>query len=46
MWLAAARLAALYINGNWRRSPMLRLIGAATKSRTPDILTTAFGRID
>ena len=26
--LGSARLAALYINGNWRRSPGLRLIGA------------------
>lgn len=27
-WVAAARMAGLYINGAWRRSPMLRMIGA------------------
>jgi hypothetical protein len=28
MFIGAARLVALYLNGNWRRSPGLRLIGA------------------
>lgn len=27
--IASARLVALYINGNWRRSPLLRAIGAS-----------------
>lgn len=27
--LAAGRLAALYINGTWQRSPIMRMVGAA-----------------
>ena len=26
--IASMRMAGLYINGNWRRSPLLRLVGA------------------
>lgn len=27
-WIAAARMAGLYINGAWKRSPLLRMLGA------------------
>lgn len=27
-WIAAMRMAGLYINGAWRRSPILRMVGA------------------
>lgn len=27
-WIAAMRMAGLYINGAWRRSPLLRMVGA------------------
>lgn len=40
--VGSARLAALYINGNWRRSPMLRRIGATVGSTFFAMLGMAF----
>lgn len=40
--VASMRLVALYINGNWRRSPMLRLIGASIGSSMFAMLAMAF----
>lgn len=40
--LGTARLAALYINGAWRRSPMLRMIGAILGSMIFGVLAVAF----
>ena len=40
--LAAGRLAALYINGAWRRSPFMRLIGAVAGTVIFFMLSAAF----
>lgn len=41
--VGAARLVALYINGNWRRSPILRAIGAIIGAAVLGSLGMAFG---
>lgn len=41
--IAAIRLAALYINGNWRRSPLARMLGAIVGAAVFGMLGAAFG---
>lgn len=41
--LAVARLVALYINGSWRRSPLLRVIGACLGAGVLGVIGMAFG---
>ncbi|MAQ82259.1 hypothetical protein [Psychromarinibacter halotolerans] len=41
--LAGARLTALYINGNWRRSPVIRAFGAAVGAMVFTMLAVTFG---
>lgn len=40
--LAVARLTALYINGAWRRSPVMRMCGAVFGASIFGMLTAAF----
>lgn len=40
--IAAGRLVALYINGNWRRTPLLRMIGAVIGAGVFAVLSMAF----
>ena len=40
--LAAMRMCALFINGNWKRSPILRMIGAIIGSAVFAMLSMAF----
>jgi hypothetical protein len=41
--VAAGRIVALYINGNWRRSPELRAVGAVIGSAIFGFLALSFG---
>ncbi|WP_141102015.1 hypothetical protein [Oceanicola sp. 22II-s10i] len=41
--LAAGRLAALYINGAWRRSPVIRALGAVVGATVFSMLAVTFG---
>ncbi|QDC11286.1 hypothetical protein FHY55_19510 [Oceanicola sp. D3] len=41
--LASSRIAALYINGNWRRSPMVRAVGATVGATIFAMLAVTFG---
>ena len=40
--LACARLAALYVNGAWRRSPLMRAVGAAVGAAVYLMLSVTF----
>ena len=40
--VSTARIAALYINGSWRRSPMLRMIGAILGASIYSMLAVGF----
>ncbi|WP_121064822.1 hypothetical protein [Chachezhania antarctica] len=41
--IASARLAALYINGQWRRSPVMRATGAVVGATVFTMLAVTFG---
>ncbi|WP_147100837.1 hypothetical protein [Paracoccus aurantiacus] len=41
-WIAAMRMAGLYVNGAWRRSPLLRMIGAVLGVGVFAFLATMF----
>ena len=41
--IASARLAALYINGQWRRSPVMRAVGAIVGATVFTMLSVTFG---
>ncbi|MGR3452868.1 hypothetical protein [Pseudooceanicola sp.] len=41
--IAIGRLVALYINGAWRRSPLMRAAGAVVGAGTFGMLSVAFG---
>lgn len=41
-WIAAMRMAGLYVNGAWRRSPLLRMIGAVLGAGVFAFLSTMF----
>lgn len=41
-WIAAMRMAGLYINGAWRRSPLLRMVGAVIGAGVFGFLSVMF----
>lgn len=41
-WIAGMRMAGLYINGAWRRSPILRMVGAIVGAGIFAFLSTMF----
>lgn len=41
-WIAASRMAGLYVNGAWRRSPLLRMVGAILGAGIFAFLSTMF----
>lgn len=42
MLVGVARMVALYLNGHWRRSPILRMVGAILGASIFGMLTVAF----